>query len=186
VSRTSSERPAWWIALLAAGLGAVALAAAAEDRTGPTLVVVVRHAEKRADRVDPGLTAAGVRRSEALARILAPAGVGRLYCSQFRRTCDTLAPLARRLGLEPTVVPLDADLAAGAATLARRVLAENPGGVAVVAGHSNTVPALLAAFGVADVPEIHDGDYDDLFVLSLTGGTTPGLLHLAYGDPTPP
>lgn len=127
---------------------AALLAAGTQDQaaeTGPAAVVLVRHAETggdtRTDR-DPELSEAGEKRAAALAELLGHAGVTHLFASEYKRTQATLAPLAAAVEHEVQVVPAR-DAAAQIAALE----ALGPGSIAVVAGHSNTVPALVEALG---------------------------------------
>jgi broad specificity phosphatase PhoE len=158
-------------------------------------VVLVRHAEKGSDDPrDPTLSDAGRERAADLARLLARSGARRLFASEFRRTHETLAPLAAELGLEVERVP-----AGELEALVAELSALAPGTTAVVAGHSNTVPALAARLGVtlpaleahADGARLAEAEYDRLFVVTLPpAGTTgaalaPSVLELAYGRPSP-
>lgn len=107
-------------------------------------VIVLRHAEKDAsgDPADPHLAEAGQRRAKALAALLRKSGASALFASEFHRTRDTLAPLATELGLTVESLP-----ARDPAALVKRIDALPAGATAVIAGHSNTVPAILAALG---------------------------------------
>ncbi|HEX2190341.1 MAG TPA: histidine phosphatase family protein, partial [Longimicrobiaceae bacterium] len=81
---------------------ALAGRAAAQE---PTVVVLVRHAEKAAaGGQDPELSEAGTARAGALAAALAEAGVDAVVTTQLRRTRLTAQPLMRELGLAPEVV----------------------------------------------------------------------------------
>ena len=152
-------------------------------------VILLRHAEKGSDdRRDPSLSEAGEARARALARLLSKAGVTQLFASEYKRTQATLAPLAAALD-----VPVVAHPASDSAGLVRRLRALPPGSVAVVAGHSNTVPELAAALGAAlpalsETPRgamLAEEEYDRLFVLSFLATPAPGapaLLELRYGD----
>lgn len=158
-----------------AGSEAVAPPAAALTRTAT--IVLVRHAEKDAagDPRDPGLSAEGLARAGRLAKLLARSGASRLYASEYRRTRESLAPLAELLGIEVTPVP-----AAEAGRLARELQELGDGAVAVVAGHSNTVPALAKALGAElpglaaspHGPVIEERDHGRIFV--LTRRVAPG------------
>ncbi len=146
---------------------------------GETVVVLVRHAEKLPGE-DPGLDEAGAARARALAHTLSAWRPQAIYVSQFRRTRDTAGPLAEATGLAPVAlngldIPgLVARIREGEAT---RV---------VVVGHSNTIPAVIAALGAPRPDDIGEEVYDDLFVVTLPAdGGAPGLLHLKYGAPTP-
>ena len=140
-----------------------------------TTVVVVRHAEKKGEGDDPDLSEAGVVRSLRLADTLGGLDVAAVYTTEFRRTAATAGPLCQAKKLQPKIVP-----AADAAGLAARLKKEHPGRVAVVVGHSNTVPAILKALGVKDVVALEDDDYDRLFVVTL-GADDAKLLSLRYG-----
>lgn len=149
---------------------------------------VVRHGEKTmtgdaAKDRDAPLSAAGLERAEALAATLADAGIDAVYSSPYQRTTGTARPLAERLKLE--VEPVSVAEKDAQAAIAARVMAEACGGEALVVGHSNTVPDLLRAFGVAEVREIADGQYDNLFVVRWKKGAAAELLTLHYGRPTP-
>ena len=145
-----------------------------------TTVIVVRHAEKdpSGDPRDPGLSEAGRARAEALAALLARSRASALFASEFRRTRETLAPLAARLGLETLAVP-----AADPRALLAKLDALPPGSVAVVAGHSNTVPALVRALGgeVAGLgPALDEAEFGRAFVVARCGARAE-VLELAYG-----
>jgi uncharacterized protein (TIGR02246 family) len=146
----------------------------------PITVVIVRHAEKAAEpEGDPPLTEAGRERAAELARRLGGSGVVALYASDRRRTQETLGPLAERLGLAPRIVP-----AADAAALAGEI-GRHPGGVVVVAAHSNTIGPIIEALGGEPIPPIADGDFDDLFVVVVVAPGRARVLPLTYGAASP-
>ncbi|MEO8592427.1 MAG: phosphoglycerate mutase family protein [Candidatus Solibacter sp.] len=162
------KRAAWRAALVMLTVG---LAQAA-----PAVILLVRHGEPVKEAGDdPGLTAAGRQRAEALARVVAawqaPGGkVRALFASERKRTQETLAPLGSATGLKVTVVA-----AKDTAALVKQVRAVK-GGIVVVAGHSNTVPAIVEALsGVAGIA-IADNEYDRLFAV-----TAAGVVELRYG-----
>lgn len=174
------------LAALALFLGACA------SRTAPppagesaTVIVLVRHAEKAATpAADPGLTDAGRARALALADALDRAGVEVLVASQFRRTVDTLAPLAARLGEEVRVAPLEGDPAEAAHALALDLLEEYPGRTVVVAGHSNTIPSMVSALTGEPMADLADTDYDGLYVV-VHDGARARLVRAQVGAPDP-
>jgi phosphohistidine phosphatase SixA len=180
------------LAALATAAAAAALLAGQDPEAAPPAPVTVfllRHAETAADTRtdrDPALSDAGVRRSEAVARLLGEVGVTRLYCSEFRRTRDTLAPLAEKTGLEVKTIG-----AADASSLLDELRGLPPGAVAVVAGHSNTVPSLVEALSGAPVSGLERGaiahdQHDRLFLVVLpTAGAAARRLELAVGAPPP-
>jgi phosphohistidine phosphatase SixA len=170
------------LAVLFAALGAAAPALAQPappSSAAQPAIFLVRHAE-RADTAgggapmmasDPDLSAAGRARAESLARILEQAGIAAIYTTEYKRTKQTAEPLARALGLQPVAVAAK-DLPG----LVQK-LKGAPGNVLVV-GHSNSVPDVIKALGVAEPVQIGDADYDNLFV--VTPGSPPGLLRLLY------
>ena len=146
------------------------------------VVILVRHADidlPHGAGDDPDLNDAGRMRARALAAWLGPAGVTRIYGSGARRSMQTVAPLAAVLGIEAQVVP-------GTAGVAAAILADGAEGTALVAGHSNTVPEIIAALG-ADRSGIviEAGDFANLFVVSGAGSEAARVLHLTYGGVAP-
>lgn len=87
-----------------------ALLPIADAAASPT-IYLVRHAERAAisGRVptDTGLSHEGQARAQALASLLKDAGIAAIYTSEYRRTQETAAPLAKSLGIRPEVIPAD-------------------------------------------------------------------------------
>ena len=177
-------------AVLLAPLAACgALRPAVPDRPSePVPVFLARHAEKTAERDDPRLTEAGQRRAADLARTLDDVEVTHVFSSQYRRTRSTAQPLADARGLAVEVIDAG-DPSAQVAALD----ALPAGSVALVVGHSNTVPDLVRRLGgsVTDT-EDHDrygtilaGDaYDRLFAVTrFDGGARATTLELRFGAP---
>lgn len=184
------------LVLLSLALPGAPLAAAAQQRpsaaapspaaAGVTTVIVVRHAEKAdVPGGDPPLSAAGERRSLALLDALREAGVQAVVTTQLQRTRLTAAPLARALGLEPEIVPVTADAAAHARQVAEHVLERHAGRTVVVVGHSNTVPAIVAALGAPAVGAIDESVYDDIYVVQRPATGPARRLHVRYGSAEP-
>jgi len=140
---------------------------------GTTTVVLTRHADK-AGGEDPGLSEVGQARAEALARVLAEAGVDAIFVSEARRTRDTAAPVALVTGIEPVVVP-----AKEIETLVDLVKAHHKGEVVLVVGHSNTIPAVAEALG-ADIGSIDEADYGGLWIVSFSRLRGTRVLELRY------
>jgi broad specificity phosphatase PhoE len=145
----------------------------------PELVVLVRHAERTAEpAADPPLAPAGERRAQALVQALAGLRVDAILTTQFRRTRDTAAPLARQLGLQPRVVEATRggdhvqDVAAAVRALRGTVL---------VVGHSNTVTAVLAALGGPRLAELCETSFHHVFLLQ-PASEPPRWAQFGYGD----
>lgn len=175
-------------ALLLAVLALPSLAAPSLAECDSGTAIVVRHGEKlmtgdaEKDR-DAPLSEAGKERAEALAAALSEAGIDAVYSSPYLRTRGTVEPLAAKLSLEVatySVAEKDAQ-----DRIAAKVMAENCGREVLIAGHSNTVPDLLRAFGVAQPEEIADQQFDHLYLVRWRKGAPAELLTLHYGRPTP-
>lgn len=165
------------LAILAGSHGFPALAA----EPASTTVIVVRHAEKVDDSRDPGLSEAGLERAQALAAALEHAGLDAVYASQYRRTRLTALPAAEAAGLAVRIDPVDDDIPAWAQGFAAEVVRQNPGRTVLIAGHSNTVPPLVAALCRCDVEPLTEDDYDRLFIVQRAGGEFPSLIAARYG-----
>lgn len=128
-------------------------------------VWVVRHLNTPAGERDPDLLPEGQRAAAALATWF-PAGMEprAIYVSDFRRTRQTAAPLAARLGLTPIVYD-----PANTPALIARVRAER--GTVLVVGHSNTVPDIVEQLGGARPAELHHPDFGDIWRIAPGGAT---------------
>jgi broad specificity phosphatase PhoE len=158
-----------------------ALAWAPSRAEAQSLVYVVRHAE-RADAgststtmtsapADPSLSAAGAARAQKLAALLADAGIRAIYATEFKRTQQTVEPLAAKLGQKVIAMP-----AADTAALVASMKATYAHDVVLVAGHSNTVPAIIKALGGPDVT-IGENEYDSLFVVVPATGAVSRIRY---------
>jgi phosphohistidine phosphatase SixA len=145
----------------------------------PPTIFLVRHAERAdassespaAKANDPDLSEAGRLRAESLGRALRDAAITAIYVTEYKRTQQTAAPLAKATGIAVTVVPAKET----GALLAKL---RNCIGSALVIGHSNTVPETIKALGVPKPVTITDSEYDNLFV--LTPGSPARLIRLRY------
>ncbi len=148
-------------------------------------IVIVRHAEKAEGGNDPPLSPRGERRAKQLAALLAPAHVTRLVASEYRRTQQTLAPLASANHLAVEVMP-----AGDTTALAAALQKAKDGSVTVVACHSNTVPEVVRKLGsaplagLAENGSLDEHDYDRLVVLTFgCGDTAPIVVELHQPSP---
>jgi len=154
-------------------------------RAEPGLVVIVRHADRgKEPAADPALTPEGERRAADLARALASAKITSIITTQWRRTRDTAAPLAKALGVEAQVVTTKGgDPGAHIRELVEAVRKQS--GNVLVVGHSDTVSALLAALNGPKLPSLCETSYDHIFVLAYADPKS-SFLDLRYGSPSPP
>ena len=151
----------------------------------PSTVILVRHAEKGAVPAnDPDLTPAGMQRALDLAAVLADARVGSVITTHLQRTQLTAAPLVKAAALTPIVVR--AGGGSHADSVAAAVRRRPAGEVVLVVGHSNTIPAIIAALGGPRLPDLCDAQHSMLFVLELGGSGSPRLIKSRYGPADPP
>jgi broad specificity phosphatase PhoE len=172
-------------ALIALTLTALVVPASAQP-PAPTLVILVRHAEKATQPADdPDLSPAGQARAQALTTTLESSGVDVIITTEFRRTRQTAAPLAAARHLQPLVVQSSDDTAAHARAVAAEI-ARHPGHTILVVGHSNTVPAIVAALGGPTLADICEDRFATLLLVSLSPPTVPRLVTATYGAADPP
>lgn len=170
--------------MASAALWVVAPAAPAQT---PTVVFVVRHAERAAEPgSDPGLSVAGDARARALAAALADAGVDAVIATQYRRTQLTAAPMARAAGVTPLILRTEPDVAAYARAVAEAIRGRYAGRTVLVVGHSNTVSAIIAALGGPSVLSPCDNEFANLWTLVLPPTGPVRLVRARYGEPDPP
>ena len=166
-------------AALAVGLGPRATPSAAP----PTVVILVRHAEKQAQPPrDPPLTPGGAERARALVAVARDAGVSAIITTQFERTRGTAEPTATAMHITPEVVNAGA-VATHAKAVADQAL-KHVGGTVLVVGHSNTIPAIVGALGAPEPRELCDSEYDQLFVVIIGDAGPPRLIRSRYGAPS--
>ena len=127
----------------------------------PKAVYLFRHAEKQIIKGEdnPELTIAGFSRSNALAKAMADITPGLIYSSEYTRTQQTVAPLAKQWGSDiiiQTAKDPEAQVEAALSNCNKHV---------IIAGHSNTIPNLISLFGVMDEIAIEDNQYGDLFII---------------------
>ena len=164
-------------------VSALGTASLAQQRA-PTTVILVRHAEKAAEPgADPPLTAAGEARAKALVDVARDAGVTAVITTQFERTKATARPIASALSITAEVV--DARAKEHAQEVARTILTKHAGEVVLVVGHSNTIPAIVAALGAKQPPAICDSEYDGLYVVTVPASGAVRSIKARYGEATP-
>ena len=127
----------------------------------PKAVYLFRHAEKQIIKGEdnPELTKAGFVRSNALAEAMTDITAGLIYSSEYARTQQTVAPLAKQWGSDiiiKTAKNPEAQIEAALSNCNQHV---------IIAGHSNTIPNLISLFGVMEEIAIEDNQYGDLYII---------------------
>ena len=170
-------------AMLFAVFGAVVLFAYFATFSRPlTTVILVRHAEKKLEpeNPDPDLTPEGVARAQEIARMFAAAGVNAIYATQYKRTQQTVKPLADR-----TAVPFTVLDSKQTDELVNRIQTSHRGQTIFVAGHSNSVPAIVSVLSNEKFSDIPDNEYDNLFIVTIYRFGKAKVTKLKYGNPSP-
>jgi phosphohistidine phosphatase SixA len=144
-------------------------------------VILVRHAEKKIvepENKDPDLSPTGLARAQELVRMFGNAGITAIYVTQYKRTQQTVKPLADKLGLPITQVE-----AKKTSELVKQIRSRNAGQVIFIAGHNNSVPEIIAALGGPQLPIIPEEEFDNLYILTVQSDGSAKLLKMKYGSP---
>lgn len=149
-----------------------------------TVVVVVRHAERAPGSGDPPISEIGRARATALAELLKSSNVAAIITTQLLRTRQTAEPLAAALRITPTVVNAQPDLARHAAEVAGAAR-RHAGKTVLVVGHSNTVPAIVAALGGPAFPGLCEPEYDAVFTVVIDAAGAARTMKSRFGAATP-
>lgn len=155
-------------------LFSLSLAASAQTQT---TIILVRHAEKGTDDPkDPELSEAGKQRAQHLAEVLKEIKVDAIYSTPYKRTRNTVAPLAVAKGI--SVLNYDPSKKEEIDQLLQKFA----GGTIVVVGHSNTIPGLANYLtGKSDFQNFDDSDYDNLLVVTVVErGKSAKVVWLTY------
>lgn len=160
------------------------LSSLAAQSSTPTVVIIVRHADKAtAPANDPPLIPTGIERAAALAEFLKDAKVGAVLHTPTTRTRETARPTAEKFGITPELIPLGPAPVIAAAI--REMVAKHAGKTILIVGHSNTVMPWIAALGGPVRPDLCDHQYEGIYTLVIGGGQTR-LVEARYGPPNPP
>jgi len=148
-----------------------------------TTVILVRHAEKNIEpnNPDPDLSPAGQARAQELARMFGGAGVNTIYATQYKRTQETVKPLADSLGLRVNIVD-----AKQTEELLKQILTNHRGETIFVSGHNNTVPEIASALSGESFPVIPESEFDNMFIVTVYRFGRAKVVKLKYGDPSTP
>jgi broad specificity phosphatase PhoE len=142
-----------------------------------TTFILVRHAEKSAEGgSDPDLKPEGVTRAESFAAMFSKATIDAVYSTPYKRTRNTVTPLAnsKSLAVHTYSSMKAADLEA--------VLTKHAGGTIVIAGHSNTIPEIANTLvGEKKYAQFADDDYGNIIIVSVTAlGKNAKVVWLRY------
>lgn len=149
-----------------------------------TTVYIVRHGEKVNESDTTNLSLAGYARAVALADTLANRGIDSIFSTPFRRTRQTVGPLAQRLGVRVVDYPAKPNEA-----IVNRIR-QIRNKTVLVAGHSNTILEIARGLGAnPTMTTIASGDFDNLLRVRIHYGPfrkSVTLSETTYGQMTPP
>ncbi|HEX6889396.1 MAG TPA: phosphoglycerate mutase family protein [Chryseolinea sp.] len=154
---------------------AISLEALAQSQI--TTFILVRHAEKGDDGTkDPDLSEDGKKRASHLAEMLSKTSITAIYSTTYKRTRNTVAPLANAKGLEILSYdplkgePID------------KMIKDHAGGTVVISGHSNTIPWTANYLtGKNELKDFADNEYSNFLVVSVVKkGTDTNVTWLTY------
>ncbi|HUL83521.1 MAG TPA: phosphoglycerate mutase family protein [Gammaproteobacteria bacterium] len=135
-----------------------------------TTIIFVRHADIDPTvelATDPPLTERGRLRAELLADFLANvdvvSGVDAIYATSAKRTQQTAAPLAGRLGQRLNIDdPYQVD------RLVRRLFRDRKGKITLVVADADVIPRLIAELhGKNPLPPFGPNDYSELYIVTV-------------------
>ncbi len=143
-----------------------------------TTFILVRHAEKDMTQStpDPDLSAQGHERAGRLASLFEKTDIAAVYSTAFKRTRQTVEPLASAKKLAVQHYTLNDENEIDKIFIAHR------GKTVLVSGHSNTVPRLLNYItGDSKYTTFDDMDYGNIIIVSITELRKPGnVIWLNY------
>jgi broad specificity phosphatase PhoE len=165
-------------AMLFAVLGAVVVFAYFATFSRPvTTVILVRHAEKNLEpKDDPDLSPEGFARAQEIARVFGDAGINSIYATQYKRTQQTVKPLSDRIGVPVTLLQSNET-----DELVKRIQTSLRGQTIFVAGHNNTVPALVSALSGETYSTIPESEFDNVFIVTIYRFGKAKVVKLKYG-----
>jgi 2,3-bisphosphoglycerate-dependent phosphoglycerate mutase len=161
------------IALVTLLLVAVLVVQAQSDIT---TIILVRHAERAEDGSrNPDISEAGKVRAQALANLFSQTKIDVIYSTAFKRTQNTVAPLA---GLKMLAVQ---DYDPTSPWWVDEMLVKHKGQTVFCVGHSNTVPAMINQLtGKEEYKNFADSDYGNVVIVSLREKGSAKLTWLRY------
>lgn len=128
-----------------------------------TTFILTRHAEKANDGTkDPDLTDAGKIRADQLVKLLHEQSVDAIYSTDFKRTQNTVMPLAK---VKNVVI---SRYEAFKTEAIDEIVVKHRGGTIFMCGHSNSIPwTINYLIGKEQYKDFEDSDYDNLVIITL-------------------
>lgn len=148
-----------------------AISAQAKDK----IILLVRHAEKVDSSQDPELSPEGKRRAERLVKKIGKFRPGAFYSTNYKRTRDTLAPLASKRKKEIQIYD-----ARKPQELIDQIMKSETKRF-VISGHSNTIPGLANLVSKKELfKNLDDSEYSVIWLLKIKDGKVQKFELLDY------
>ena len=166
-------------AMLFAVLGVVVVFAYFTTFSRPvTTIILVRHAEKNIEpnNQDPDLSPEGFQRAQEIARVFGETGINAIYATQYKRTQQTVKPLSDRTGVAVKLLQANQT-----DELVNQLQTTNRGQTVFIAGHNNTVPAIMSTLSGQTYPTIPESEYDNLYIVTIYRFGKAKVVKLKYG-----
>lgn len=142
-----------------------------------TTFILVRHAEKVADgSKDPELSEAGKARAIRLADMLQRQEVAAIYSTNYKRTQNTVGPLAEKLGMKvQSYEPFKEEVIVA-------MLEQHKGKTVVIVGHSNNIPWIAnLLLGNKQFGDYDESYYENMLVVNVVEkGVYATTLQIKY------
>jgi broad specificity phosphatase PhoE len=165
--------------MLFAVLGAVVVFAYFTTFSRPvTTIILVRHAEKNIEpnNQDPDLSPEGFERAQEIARVFGETGINAIYATQYKRTQQTVKPLSDRTGVAVKLLQSNQ-----MDELINQLQTTNRGQTVFIAGHNNTVPAIVSTLSGETYPTIPESEFDNLYIVTIYRFGKAKVVKLKYG-----
>ena len=139
-----------------------------------TTVILIRHAEKQ-DTENPPLSRAGKQRAKKLTDMLSQTEVTAIYSTSYKRTKQTVRPLAKQKGLEIiSYDPFDK-------SFVDSMLLRQKNGTVVICGHSNTTPLMAnLLLGQQRFEQFDESDYGNILIVTVAEKGDAKAVRLRY------
>ncbi len=142
-------------------------------------LLLIRHAEKdvseTADKSDPELSAEGRERARRLVKAIGKYRPGAFYSTDFKRTRDTVTPLANRRKKQVRIYD-----ASSQHKLIDEIMQSRTKRF-VIAGHSNTIPGLANLLTKKDLfKNLDDSEYTVIWLIRIKDGKVTKVELLDY------